>query len=590
MSATIDNLKRQMREQRLTQKELAARSGLTVETVSRVLNGRNPLTPNTLQKLSEGLDVPIADLDEERSWSFNYAVQGYLQFGDDITHITSFKQLVGWVKKHEPLVNDLPKQAKAILAEERRNARKVAKSANTIDVADIDFCQEETIDASCVPTCSFRKAEDERDGMPIDLGNMCISYHFVVNGRIFTNSEALYICGLFSNDTAKHKEIQEKLITAKSGYDAKKAVRTKYEDSFGREDWQMFNVEWMKWVVWQKIQRNNEFKQLLLSIPRNAYIIENSTHQKGATALFWGMANQELEDKRDVLERCTEYDNPTVKKKDLTVKVMEARNKINHIGVWQGTNCMGKILKYFQLCLLKQIEPQIDYQLLRSKQIYLLGLLLTFEDEVKPTITPKQKTVIFDFDGTLLNTQPLQQYEYLFKQPKQGSAEWKKGRKEYLSHVKDCKQWDGMSTVIEYIRLHHIPTCIVTANTKDRVVEAINAFGWNDIFAKDRIIGCYALGRKRASKDGGDASLFHKALELLQVDAAECVAFGNEISDTVAAQSIGIEAYNCLWGATPKEQKEMRSNMADITISTPLQIIEKITVSQIEDENHITKL
>ena len=124
MSATIDNVRRQMKEQRLTQKELAARSDLTVELVSRGLNGRNPLTPNTLQKLSEGLGVPIGDIDEERSWSFNYGVQGYLQFGEGITHITSYKQLVGWVKKHEPLVNDLPRQAKAILAEERKNARK----------------------------------------------------------------------------------------------------------------------------------------------------------------------------------------------------------------------------------------------------------------------------------------------------------------------------------------------------------------------------------------------------------------------------------------------------------------------------------
>ena len=589
-STTIDNIKRQIREQRLTQKELAARSGLTVETVSRVLNGRNPLTPNTLQKLSDGLGVPIGDIDEERSWSFNYAVQGYLQFADEITHITSFKQLQNWIKKHEPLINDLPQQAKETLKIERKNAKSVAKSTTTINRESIDFYKEETIDATQEETWSFRKAEDERDGMDIDLGNMCVSYRFIVNGRTFTNSEALYICGLFSHDTAKHIAVQEKLITAKSGYDAKKSIRTKYEETLGREDWQTFNVEWMKWCVWQKIKGNEDFRKTLLSIPQQAYIIENSTHQKGATATFWGMRNSELEEQRDVLEQCTVYENPTTKKKDLTVMVMEARNKINHIGIWQGTNCMGKVLKYFQLCLLNNIEPQIDYQLLRSKHIYLLGQLLTFEDEVKPTITPKQKTVIFDFDGTLLDTQPLQQYEYLFKQPKQGSEEWKKGRKEYLSHVKNCKQWDGMDEVINFIRQHQINTCIVTANTKDRVVEAIKVFEWGDVFSKDKIIGCYALGTKRVSKDNGDASLFRKALEILQVDAAECVAFGNEISDTVAAQSVGIEAYNCLWGATPKEQKEMRSNMADITISTPLQIIEKITVSQIEDEKSYYKI
>lgn len=574
MEVSVENIKRQMAELGLTQKELAARSGITVETLSRVLNGKQKLTPNTLQKLSEGLGVPIADIDEERSWSFNYAVQGYLQFADEITHITSFEQLKRWIKKYEPLINDLPQQAKAILNEERRNARKMAKATNKIEIAAIDFYHEETIDASSVETWSFRKAEDERDGMDIDLGNMCISYHFAVKGRIFTNSEALYICGLFSNDTAKHREIQEKLIAAKSGYDAKKVVRQKYEDSFARDDWQSFNVEYMKWCVWQKVKGNDDFRRLLMSIPRNAYIIENSTQQKGATALFWGMANKDLEDKRSIIEECAAYKSPTLSKKELTRLQMEERNKINHIGTWQGVNCMGKILKWLQLCLLDGVKPNINYDLLRSKQIYLLGHLLTFDAEA--ATVRKQKTIIFDFDGTLLDTRPLQQYEHLFKEPQRGTEEWKRGRKEYLSHVKDCKQWEGMDAVIDYIRQHHIRTCIVSANTKDRVVEAIKAFGWQDVFSKDKIIGCYALGMKRASKENGDAALFNQALNLMGVKADECIAFGNEICDYQAAKSIGIEAYNCLWGATDRERKIMLRDMSDATIKSPLQMIEKI--------------
>lgn len=381
MEVSVGNIKRQMAELGLTQKELALRSGITVETLSRILNGKQKLTPNTLHKIAEGLNTPIADIDEERSWSFNYAVQGYLQFADEITHITSFEQLKRWIKKYEPLINDLPQQAKAILSEERRNARKVVKVTNTIDITAIDFYHEETIDANSMETWSFCKAEDERDGMDIDLGNMCITYPFECYGHVFTNSEALYICGLFSNNTAKHNEIQEKLIAAKSGYDAKKVLRQKYEDSFGRDDWQSFNVEYMKWCVWQKVKGNDDFRQLLMSIPRNAYIIENSTQQKGATALFWGMTNKELEDKRSIIEECTTYKNPTISKKELTRLQMEERNKINHIGTWQGVNCMGKILKWLQLCLLDGIEPNINYDLLRSKQIYLFGELLAFGDE-----------------------------------------------------------------------------------------------------------------------------------------------------------------------------------------------------------------
>lgn len=375
-----EKIKKHITELGMTQTELAKLCGLTFATINRVLNGKQELKQNTLAKIADALDIPVNDLiEEDRDWSFNYAVQGYLQFADEITHITSFKQLQNWIKKYEPRIIEIPQKAKAAINEEKKNKKKVGNNIISIEKDTIDFFREETIDASKVETWSFRKAEDERDGLDIDLGNMCISYHFDVNGHTFTNSEALYICGLFSNDTLKHKEIQGKLQIAKSGYDAKKAIRTKYEDSFGRADWNTFNVEWMKWCVWQKIKNNEDFKKTLLNIPKHAYIIENSTHQKGPTATFWGMRNEDLENKRDILECCTEYNNPTAKKKELTVKIMEARNSINHIGTWQGTNCMGKILKYLQLCLIEKVEPQIDYDLLRSKQIYLFGELLKFE-------------------------------------------------------------------------------------------------------------------------------------------------------------------------------------------------------------------
>lgn len=378
MDATT-RIKQHISESGLTQSKLAELSGLSFGTINRIINGKQKLMPNTLAKIAKALNVSVADIEDERVYTYNYAVQGYLQFGDEITHITSFKQLLNWVKKYEPLVNALPKQAKEIRSEEKRNAKKVAKATYTIDIADIDFYKQETIDASKAETWSFRKAEDEREGVDIDLGNMCVSYPFVINGHTFTNSEALYICGLFSNDTPKHREIQEKLLNAKSGYDAKKAIRKKYEDD-GRGDWQTFNVEWMKWCVWQKIKGNDDFRNVLLAIPQHAYIIENSTHQKGQTATFWGMKNEELEAKRELLERCIEYENPTAKRKDLAIKIMEARNKVNHIGTWHGVNCMGKTLKHLQLCLLNKAEPSINYELLQSKKIYLFGELLKFDN------------------------------------------------------------------------------------------------------------------------------------------------------------------------------------------------------------------
>lgn len=375
-----EKIKKHISELGMTQTELAKLCGLTFATINRVLNGKQELKQNTLAKIADALDIPVNDLiEEDRDWSYNYAVQGYLQFGDEIKHITSFKQLKDWIKKHEPLINELPNKAKAIKREDGKNARNIAKNTEPIDRMCIDFYRNETIDASKVATWSFRKTEDERDGFDIDLGNMGKSFHFDVNGIVFTNSEALYICGLFSNNTTKHRTIQEKLLSAKCGYDAKKKVRTKYEDLNGRKDWESFNVEYMKWCVWQKIKGNEDFRNTLLSVPQNAIIIENATHHSGSKAAFWGMRNKELEANRDDLEKCTKYDYPTLNKKDLAVKIMEARNSINHLGTWEGTNCMGKILKYLQLCLIDGEEPKIDYDLLRSKQIYLFGELLKFE-------------------------------------------------------------------------------------------------------------------------------------------------------------------------------------------------------------------
>ena len=64
---------------------------------------------------------------------------------------------------------------------------------------------------------------------------------------------------------------------------------------------------------------------------------------------------------------------------ELDAAMQAARNEIHYIGTFSnGHNLMGKILKMCQMALLDEAEPPINYDLLRSKNIYLFGELLTF--------------------------------------------------------------------------------------------------------------------------------------------------------------------------------------------------------------------
>jgi hypothetical protein len=53
-------------------------------------------------------------------------------------------------------------------------------------------------------------------------------------------------------------------------------------------------------------------------------------------------------------------------------------NNMYNYGSFVGQNLMGKILTYFRICLRNGIEPQINYILLNTKNIHLLGKKIEF--------------------------------------------------------------------------------------------------------------------------------------------------------------------------------------------------------------------
>lgn len=237
----------------------------------------------------------------------------------------------------------------------------------------------EIYDASKQNCWPFCKATDVRDGITLSLGNLCKGYPFALNGHSFRTSEAAYLCGEFS-DTPSKQSIQYSLMEEPNAFLAKKVVKRKNIE-YVREDWVEVRLQWMLYVVWQKCIGNSNFRNLLLSIPDDVVIIEDSTANHGATSSVWGAKNKELRNVRRALKKELIAHNPTMKKKDLNLLISKECGKITDVGYFIGQNNMGKILMLCRIALRNNTVPPIDYELLRAKKIYLFGKLLTFDGE-----------------------------------------------------------------------------------------------------------------------------------------------------------------------------------------------------------------
>lgn len=243
------------------------------------------------------------------------------------------------------------------------------------------FCRTEAYDAAVLNCYAFRRGTDERNGIVLSLGNMVSGYPFEIEGIRFENSECAYIAGAFSLGTPQHLALQRQFTVCTNGFMAKKGIR-KPHDSEVRADWEAFNVEWMKYVVWQKCLGNSDFRKLLVSLPDDAVIIEDSTFQAGRTATVWGTRNVELKKRLNAYKKelkAQGYNKAAIKRECDTKRLGEW----SQVGVFVGRNVMGKILMACRRALVNGTEPNIDYALLRNSHINILGKELSFNQYVK---------------------------------------------------------------------------------------------------------------------------------------------------------------------------------------------------------------
>ena len=261
-----------MEETNITQTQLAQKSGIAFGTLNRILNNKQTLHPNTLQKIADALGLSLIDLmdDEVAIPQQNYNVGGYLEYNGEITKITSLKQLEKWIAdiKEE---NEIPQQAKSIIKQNEINRKRIKKSNSNnqffFNIDDFDSIDE--YDATNLDCWAWKTAEDEKDGIKLDLGNQCSGYEFDFMGEHFFTNESLYLCGQFSQSpTEELKRIQYQLLYEKNGYTAKKKIKNANRLLI-REDWNEIAPHWMMYVCWHKCKHNDDFANLLTLITSN---------------------------------------------------------------------------------------------------------------------------------------------------------------------------------------------------------------------------------------------------------------------------------------------------------------------------------
>ncbi len=273
---------------------------------------------------------------------------------------------------------ELKAQIDILLEDEHINTSNIQKASYKLwhpSKADLYKDEKEQYDASKYLCYAFRRSFDKHKDTLIPFGNMNKGFPFKLEGITIQTSESAYICGLFSDNTPEHIAIQKELIPNTNGYAAKKETRGNNEH-LGRADWESYNVEWMLYCVWNKVTGNKNFRELLLSIPKDCVIIENSSFQKTMRPVdkpaFWGCRNETQKAFGKLADKYADAMRPSTEKEGKEIAAALTDDFCN-AGTYIGHNTMGKILMIVRNCLYEGIEPEIDYELLRSKHIHLLG-------------------------------------------------------------------------------------------------------------------------------------------------------------------------------------------------------------------------
>ena len=163
------------------------------------------------------------------------------------------------------------------------------------------------------------------------------------------------------------------------------------------------------------------------------------------------------------------------------------------------------------------------------------------------------KNIIFDLDLTLVDTTILE--------PGRKSRQWN----QVYEMIPQAPLYPGMEKVLEVIRKHGIRVAIVSTSPRQYVEKVVAHFN----------IPCqFIVGYHDAKPINPHPAPMQKALELLGVNAAEVLYFGDRVIDIQASNAAGIESIACFWGT--KEKSDLIRSGYCHAIVTPEEILTMI--------------
>ena len=160
------------------------------------------------------------------------------------------------------------------------------------------------------------------------------------------------------------------------------------------------------------------------------------------------------------------------------------------------------------------------------------------------------RNVIFDLDLTLVDTTNLESYRH--------SHNWL----EAYRHISETSMYNGISEVLEIIRMHKIKMAIVSTSPRTYVEKIVNYYN---------IPANVVVSYHDAKPIKPHPAQMLKALQLLGVSADKTTSFGDRVIDIQASNAAGIESVACFWGT--KEKAELLHSEYSHAIINPSEIL-----------------